>query len=567
MKKVISLCMALMLLLTAFPISANAYPTEYTEPDSCSGTYYNIDWRYDKDTKTMYFTDNGSKEKAVPAVKPDFYLYESSDAAIWAEIDWRPAYPWYSKNTYIANFAEHIVINSSITDVIDYMCYKFTKITEINVPNSVKSIGKSAFSGSTKLENISLPENIEDIDGSSLSSPAYYNNDENWQDNIFYYGDICLLHRMFKTSENTSVKEGTRVIADGAFTYYQNSEITLPESVKIIGDEAFSRSQLERITLPASVVRIGDKAFTQSKIKTITLRENVKSVAISAFDNCSELTDIVVSGGNNTYSSVNGILFSKDKKVIYIYPFGKKGDYYEIPSYVNTVYATFATKNYYSGYLKSLIIPKNITKIVNPISVSKCYYMGSPDSYLKVSSNKAVPSNVLTCKVKQSKTKFTYNGKRKTPRVKVYSPVGKKLKQGTDYKITLPKGRKKIGYYTITVTLKGKYKGKFKVEYRIAPKETSIKKVKTSATTASVKWKKQNKNITGYQLQYSPSESFGALNKVVTLKGKNKTSYKIKNLRIDGIYYVRVRTYKTVKGEKVVSKWSKPKRFRTDIPV
>ena len=110
-------------------------------------------------------------------------------------------------------------------------------------------------------------------------------------------------------------------------------------------------------------------------------------------------------------------------------------------------------------------------------------------------------------------------------------------------------------------------KGKFKVEYRIAPKETSIKKVKTSATTASVKWKKQKKNITGYQLQYSPSESFGALNKVVTLKGKNKTSYKIKNLRIDGIYYVRVRTYKTVKGEKVVSKWSKPKRFRTDIPV
>ena len=243
MKKVISLCMALMLLLTAFPISANAYPAEYTEPDSCSGTYYNIDWRYDKDTKTMYFTDNGSKEKAVPAVKPDFYLYESSDAAIWAEIDWRPAYPWYSKNTYIANFAEHIVINSSITDVIDYMCYKFTKITEINVPNSVKSIGKSAFSGSTKLESISLPENIEDIDGSSLSSTAYYNNDENWQDNILYYGDICLLHRMFKTSENTSVKEGTRVIANGAFTYYQNSEITLPEGVKIIGNQGIFKNE------------------------------------------------------------------------------------------------------------------------------------------------------------------------------------------------------------------------------------------------------------------------------------------------------------------------------------
>lgn len=566
MKKVVSLILVLVFALSLIPLNAFAYTVE-PEPETGSGTYYNIDWRYDKETKTMYFSDNGSDEKAPKIVMPDFSEYESSDAAIWAEAEWRPGYPWYSYGNKICNYAEHIVIDSSVTELADYQCYDFFCITEITVPETVKKFGTGVFAGCSKLASIDIPEGIEGFCGGTIARTAYYKDEENWENNVIYYKSYCLGIKTFYVKTPLTVKDGTRYIAKGAFWFYQPSTLYLPEGLEVIDELAFEKAYIETVELPSSLIKIGDGAFSGSKLTSVSLPKNVKDVSLTAFENCSSLTEINADSENEYYSSVDGVLFSKDKKDLLIYPCGKIGDYYEIPSSVKTVYADFSVYQYSVDCLKNLIIPKTVNKIVNPINAEKCYFMGSPSRYLKISSETALPKNVITCKVKQSKKKFTYSGKRKTPRVKVYSPAGKKLKKGTDYTVTLPKGRREVGYYTIKVTLKGKYKGSFNVEYKIAPRPTTVKKVKAGSTTAKVKWGKQKTNINGYQLQYSGSKSFSYLNEVKTLKGKNKTEYTIKNLKIDREYYVRVRTYKTVKGEKVFSKWSKPKRFKTDLPV
>lgn len=80
--------------------------------------------------------------------------------------------------------------------------------------------------------------------------------------------------------------------------------------------------------------------------------------------------------------------------------------------------------------------------------------------------------------VQLSKTSYTYDGKSHMPTVKVTNSAGKKLKEGTDYKIKKPSGRKNAGIYTVTIEMKGDYTGKYQKTFQIIPKGTAISSVK-----------------------------------------------------------------------------------------
>lgn len=81
-------------------------------------------------------------------------------------------------------------------------------------------------------------------------------------------------------------------------------------------------------------------------------------------------------------------------------------------------------------------------------------------------------------KIKLSKTKYTYNGKKQTPSVTVKDSKGKELKVNTDYKVKLPSGRKNVGTYEVKITFKGsKYSGSKTLSYTINPKSTKLSKV------------------------------------------------------------------------------------------
>ncbi|MBR1751473.1 MAG: fibronectin type III domain-containing protein [Ruminococcus sp.] len=94
------------------------------------------------------------------------------------------------------------------------------------------------------------------------------------------------------------------------------------------------------------------------------------------------------------------------------------------------------------------------------------------------------------------------------------------------------------------------------------PAATTLKSVKNVKTrSATVKWKKRSKNVTGYQIQYSTSKKFKSA-KSVKVKGKTKTSKKLTKLKKNKTYYVRVRTYRNVNGTTVYSKWSSKKSVK-----
>ena len=170
--------------------------------------------------------------------------------------------------------------------------------------------------------------------------------------------------------------------------------------------------------------------------------------------------------------------------------------------------------------------------------------------------------------IKLSKTSMTYNGKKQKPSVTIMDAAGKKLKNGTDYKVTYPKKTQNVGKYTVTVKLKGNYTGTVKKTFTILPKNTAISKLTASKNTVTVKWRKQTKQTAGYEIQYSTSSKFTKkTTKTVKVTKNSTTSKKITKLKAKKKYYVRIRTYQTVKvgkkSTKIYSGWSKAKTITT----
>lgn len=168
--------------------------------------------------------------------------------------------------------------------------------------------------------------------------------------------------------------------------------------------------------------------------------------------------------------------------------------------------------------------------------------------------------------VKLSKTVYTYNGKAKKPSVIAVDTDGRRI-TGSNYALTY-RNNKKVGKATAVVTFKGKYSGTVTKTFTIRPAGTSIKKTAAAADGFTVTWAKQAVQTAGYQLQYSENASFkGKRTHSVFVKKPAGTKASVKKQKAGTKYYVRIRTYQTVKADgkstKIYSAWSKVVRVKT----
>lgn len=167
---------------------------------------------------------------------------------------------------------------------------------------------------------------------------------------------------------------------------------------------------------------------------------------------------------------------------------------------------------------------------------------------------------------KLSAVEYTYNGMIRRPAVTVTDSSGKPLKNDTDYMVSYASNGKNVGIHTVTITLKGRYSGTIKKTFTVKPRGTSITRLTPGKKKFTVKWKKQKSQITGYEIQYSTSSKFKKARSVKNIRAKT-TSKKIAKLKAKKKYYVRIRTYKTVKlngiSVKLYSRWSKGKSVKT----
>lgn len=165
-----------------------------------------------------------------------------------------------------------------------------------------------------------------------------------------------------------------------------------------------------------------------------------------------------------------------------------------------------------------------------------------------------------------TKTSYTYNKKAHKPGVVAKDDQGNKI-PASDYTVKYSSGCKNVGKYAVTATFKGEYKGTYTRTYNVVPQGTKLKSVKAGKKSFKATWKKQKTQTSGYQLAYSTSKKFAKKVKTTTVSKNGTVKKTVKKLSKKKTYYVKVRTYKTVKsGKKTIklySGWSAAKKVKT----
>ncbi|WP_456032744.1 hypothetical protein [Ruminococcus sp.] len=137
---------------------------------------------------------------------------------------------------------------------------------------------------------------------------------------------------------------------------------------------------------------------------------------------------------------------------------------------------------------------------------------------------------------------------------------GKTLKNGTDYTVSYS-SNKKIGTATVKIAGKGSYTGTITKTFKINPAKQEIQKLTAKSKAFFVDWA-QKGSATGYEIQYATNSKFTSAKKVTITNNKtDKTT--VSKLSGKKKYYVRVRSYTTVKGTKYYGAWSSVKNVTT----
>ena len=179
-------------------------------------------------------------------------------------------------------------------------------------------------------------------------------------------------------------------------------------------------------------------------------------------------------------------------------------------------------------------------------------YTGSVSKTFKIKNNfkKATVSGI---------SNKSYTGKNITQSITVkYN--GKTLKNGTDYTVSYSIN-KKIGTATVKIAGKGSYTGTITKTFKINPAKQEIQKLTAKSKAFFVDWA-QKGSASGYEIQYATNSKFTSAKKVTITSNKtDKTT--VSKLSGKKKYYVRVRSYTTVKGTKYYGAWSASKSVTT----
>ena len=299
-----------------------------------------------------------------------------------------------------------------------------TSLTSVTIPDSVTSIKSKAFFNCTSLKSVTIPASVTNIGDYALGYYEIYNTDScewemykvdgfkiNYVKNTYghmyalkngFTDEACLLTNelddgtleITKYAGNSATYvipgeiNGKKVTEIGDSTFKGCTEltsITIPDGVIGIGNNAFSGcTSLETVTIPASVTYVGNSAFYGcTSLKSVTVPEsvtyiggyafaecyslkyadipaNVTGIGTSPFCNCRSLENINIDEANKCYTTVDGVLYDKDKTELINYPAGKKDSSYVIPEGIRTI----REKAFYGCLnLCELTIPDSVTEI------------------------------------------------------------------------------------------------------------------------------------------------------------------------------------------------------------
>ena len=482
----------------------------------------------------------------------------------------------------IGNFAFSAVVDTKTSEVkhgvkavvfpetlktIGNTAFQNAPLTEVSLPDSVTSVGGGAFTNTEKatthIEKVKLSKGMTAIPASMFTNQKVKNVEI--PEGIKTIGKRAFAGNRVETLKLSGTVEK---IDEYAFWNNQIKELEIPGNVKTIGRYAFQRTQdsikasINKVVLHEGLESIGKQAFYQtltSECKSIDLPTTVKVLDAAAFEGNAKVTlislvedqvnavgdyaKVVAKGTAHEIVLIHKVTFDagEGKADAETARTDKDGKLAELPDAVRDGYTFegwFTAAEGGVAVTADTVFDKDTTVF----------------AHWKKNVVSATPS------VKLSTSAYTYNGKVKTPGVKV--SVNGTVLTKDNYSVSYGKGRKNVGKYTVKVTLKNDYAGSKTVSFKINPPKSAVKKLKKGKKSFTVYVKKQSKQTSGYQVQYSTSKKFKSP-KTKSLTSYKKIKLKVKKLKKHKKYYVRVRTYKKVGKTKYYSSWSSAKSVKT----
>ncbi len=286
---------------------------------------------------------------------------------------------WTEENLTIDAFQKG-AYQFTVTELNDSAFKNNDHLVNVNIRDGMDIIRGYAFANCANLETITLPSHI------SILSWYVFNNCTRLKSITIPEGVTEIPDYTFERCGQLSQVNlpGTlQGVWTGAFASCTNlTGIVLPDSMSFIGRGAFTNCiSLKTITIPDSISWLDDNAFSGcSSLESFWIPAALTFYGYDIFTGCTSLRSIDASPDTIYFSSVDGVLYNKEKTALLIYPAGKEALSYIVPEGVTGI----ATRAFSScQYLESVTFPKSLS-YMRLFSMEKCenlkgiYFKGYP---------------------------------------------------------------------------------------------------------------------------------------------------------------------------------------------
>ena len=326
MKKVISLFMAFVMLLS---VASSLTLTTYAGTPTNGQCGENAFWNYDVDSKTLTISGTGAMNN-----------YSS---------------PWEKYKNEILT----VNIEDGITSISRSAFSNCSSLKTITIPNSINRIYNQAFYGCDSLETVYFEGYKAKWNKISIEKDG---NDSFLKANVICKelkdecSGTCNENISWKYNPNTKTMtfSGKGDLIFNGYYPDQQSPYTWQDIV--------ANEDVENIVISDGITYVGiNSLYIFKNIKRIDIGKTVKRVEL--FDHpepLKSLQEINVDSENPYITSINGVLYSKNKSMLICYPCAKLDPEYKIIDGVKSIEANCFL---YSANLKKISIPNSIKTI------------------------------------------------------------------------------------------------------------------------------------------------------------------------------------------------------------